>query len=86
MKVVRTKPTVTIIAVEIANAVEPAAKAVHGLILVERAKSKRASLSVSSATKIAGAIVANAPRRVEASKIAKEFFCHFYSCHSICSY
>ncbi len=58
------------IAVEMAKAVEPAAKAVQALILVERARRNKASLSVSSAMNMAEAMVAKAPRRVVSSKRA----------------
>jgi hypothetical protein len=46
------------IAVVIVKAVDPAAKTVHGFVLVARARSKRASLSESSAMKIVRLTVA----------------------------
>lgn len=59
--------------VEIPKAAEPAINANQGFVLVEIASNNRASLSVSSAMKIATNIVAKAPKSVDSSnKIAKD--------------
>jgi hypothetical protein len=58
-------PMVTIIAVVIVNAIDPEAKAIWGLILVARVRSKSASLSVSSAMKIAVKIVRKSVKRID---------------------
>jgi len=49
------------------NATEPAAKTTRGLILVARERSRRASLSVNSATKIAVIIVTRALNNAKVS-------------------
>jgi hypothetical protein len=66
------KPTVTIIADVIVKATDPEANAVSGFILVARVSSRRASLSVNSATNIAKVIVAKAPRRAAFESIKSE--------------
>ncbi len=59
----RTDPTVTMIAVVIVNARDPAANASRGFILVASVSKRRASLSVSSTMKIVEAMVKNAATR-----------------------
>ncbi len=59
-KLTRKYPTVTMMALVIVNATEPAANTTHGFTFVASERSRRASLSVNSATKIAAIIVRNA--------------------------
>src|SRR5579884_4124977 len=70
-KLRRTYPIDTIIAVVIVKAVEPAAKRVQGFVFVARARRRRASLSVSSATNMVEDTVANATTKLSKSKFGK---------------
>src|SRR5579884_3486125 len=70
-KLRRTYPIDTIIAVVIVKAVEPAAKRVQGFVFVARARRRRASLSVSSATNMVEDTVANATTKLSKSEIGE---------------
>jgi hypothetical protein len=66
---IRKTPMVTMIALVIVNAVAPEAKAIQGLTLVESAKRRKASLSVSSAMKIVAATVKKGVTRAPKSAV-----------------